>query len=264
MEKNIVDLPDLDQKIYRIFKLETFIKILTNKKLRLVRPKEWDDPFEDIFYKSNLVNNHGEVISQIYERDRLYGQCWTLRYESDALWRIYSDKDLLDGIKVQTTVRKLFSCFYNSLIEYQDKRFFIGRIQYLTIDQIKEKLEDEKYVHNIQFDSTNLEGAKTLLIKRKEFDHEEEVRLIYFEHQRHEIGKYPSYYEFNFDPADIFEAFELDPRLDADSFEELRAGLAKYYHGKISRSRLYENPTITPRINIGPKSLRELQNSIVK
>jgi hypothetical protein len=105
MEKNIIGLPNLDQKIYRIFKLETFMKILSNKKLRLVKPFDWDDPFEDIFYQSNLVNNHGEVINQMFERNRLYGLCWTIKYESDALRRIYSDKDLLDGIKVQTTYR---------------------------------------------------------------------------------------------------------------------------------------------------------------
>lgn len=264
MENNIIDLPDLDQKIYRIFKLDTFIKVLMNKKLRLVNPLEWDDPFEDIFYQSNLINNHGEVINQMYERHRLYGLCWTLKYESDALWRIYSDKDLLDGVKVETTVRKLFSCFYNSLSQYQDKRFFIGRIEYLTVEKIKERFEDEKYIHKIVFDSTNLEKVKTLLIKRNEFEHEAEVRLIYYEHQRYKIGTYPEYYEFDINPDNIFDAFELDPRLTDYDFAKLKNKLTVYYNGDISRSKLYDNPKISPRINTGPKSLKDLQDSISK
>jgi hypothetical protein len=100
------------------------------------------------------------------------------------------------------------------------------------------------------------------LFKRTEFDHEEEVRLVYYERQRYAVGQYPEYYEFNFEPNDIFEAFELDPRLDTDTFETLRIELTKYYVGQISKSKLYENPKISPRINIGSKSLRELQNSI--
>ena len=241
MEKNIIDLPNRDQKIYRIFRLETFIKVLADKKLRLVKPLEWDDPFEDIFYQSNQINNHGEIINQLYERDRLYGSCWTLRYESDALWRIYSDKVLLDGIKVETTVRKLFNCFYNSLNQYQDKRFFIGQIKYLTIEQIKERLEDEKYTRKIVYDSTNLEKVKTLLIKRNEFEHEEEVRLIYYEHQLHSIGCYPEYYEFDILADDIFDSFEVDPRLDESSFTQIKDILSKYYRGSISKSKLYQN-----------------------
>lgn len=38
-------------------------------------------------------------------RSDFYGQCWTLKSTSDAMWRIYSPKK--DAVRVRTTIRKL-------------------------------------------------------------------------------------------------------------------------------------------------------------
>jgi hypothetical protein len=263
MIANILDL-DPSSKIYRIFRKDLFLKTVQNKRLRLVRPRNWEDPFEDIFFQSSLINNHGEVIHQPYERDRMYGQCWSSLFESDAMWRIYSDRNLLDGIKVQSTVSKLFESLYKSEGRIPERKCFIGKVEYLSTAKIKARFEDENWTHQVQFDSTNSCRAKTLLFKRDEFAHETEIRLIFYEAQAHAPGKYPEYYEFNFEPDKIFECIEVDPRLTSNQFRQLKSELANYYQGRISKSKLYDAPVITPRINIGPRSLRELQQLAIK
>src|SRR5438552_2336902 len=61
-------------------------------------------------------------------RMRLYGQCWSLLDESDAMWRIYSPNKA--GVKIRTTVRKLITAVYDRTDRYASLKYFIGRVSY--------------------------------------------------------------------------------------------------------------------------------------
>jgi hypothetical protein len=106
---NLLDIVDPDAAIYRIFPKRRFLELIRSRKNALVSPRLWDDPFENFFLRSEVVGPEGERISIEGIAKDWYGQCWTLNEDTDAMWRIYShDKG---GIKIKTTIRKLFNGF---------------------------------------------------------------------------------------------------------------------------------------------------------
>ena len=109
---NLLDIPDLDAPIYRIYSSSRFLDLACSRKNGLVKLRLWDDPFENFFLRSEVTGPGGEKISIENIAEDWYGQCWTLNADTDAMWRIYShDKD---GIKIRTTIRKLFNSFYEA------------------------------------------------------------------------------------------------------------------------------------------------------
>lgn len=263
MINNIINIENPDYPIYKVIKKEYLYEALTSQSFKLFRPGDWEDPFEDVFYNSTSINNHGERINHLYERDRLYGSCWSHLKESDAMWRIYSPEK--NGIKIKTTVKKLISALFHSIDTQREKKAFIGKVEYLTTEQIINKLQDEKWVQNIMYDPTNKSKAETLLFKRTEFEHENEIRLIYYEAQRHEVGQYPEFFSLNFQPNDLIEEIELDPRLTEIEYLTIEKKLlTSGYSNRVSKSKLYELPVIYSRINTGEMSLAEAKRMAQK
>lgn len=80
---------DMDKPIFRFISLENLTELLVNKVLTLVKTKLWDDPYENYLLKCNVFYNNKELNLQDLQ-EQIFGQCWTLIDESDALWRIYS------------------------------------------------------------------------------------------------------------------------------------------------------------------------------
>ena len=92
------------------------------------------------------------------------------------MWRIYSHNKC--GVRVATTIKKLFSNFYDNTDKFASLKYLIGSVEY--IDRVK----IEEFLANTTFTALMLGGqphkfAKTLCIKRPEFSHEKEVRLIF-------------------------------------------------------------------------------------
>lgn len=216
MEDNVIDIDDLDHKIYRIFSVSRFKELLNTKKLVLVNPEKWDDPFENFFLRANAVESSGALVSLENIAKSWYGQCWTFTEDSDALWRIYSLKK--DGIRVTTTVRKLFSHIWNENDKFKSLNYFIGSVAY------KDRSEIEDFMSNTTFWDIVLGGqndgfAKLLCMKRNEFKHENEVRLLIHDNDKH--GK-DGCYEVDIEYQSIFEEICLDPRLEENEFQNLK------------------------------------------
>src|SRR5713226_4370222 len=66
---------DIDRSIYRIVSCERFLQILRDRENGLVRPRLWDDPFENFILNCVAVTPDG-ARTKIRFRDQLYGQCW--------------------------------------------------------------------------------------------------------------------------------------------------------------------------------------------
>lgn len=80
---------EFDDHIYRIISYDRFLEMFDSCNNILVKPKLWEDTFENFTLKSKLRYPDGsEIVLDAHER--LYGQCWTTSKASDAMWRIYS------------------------------------------------------------------------------------------------------------------------------------------------------------------------------
>ena len=232
--RNYINLTEkqLDKPIYRIMSIERLKQVLRDREISLVKPKKWDDPFENALLKSSFSMSSGEKTSFL-AKDSVYGQCWTFNRETDAMWRIYSYD--IDGVRVTSTPRKLWNALKNSDPKYANIRAFIGKVTYLKKTSLLTRLG--------QIDILNSNGsgiAESLLFKRNEFRHEAEVRLIYCGSD----GNCSSdYYQVPIDPNLLFDKIFFDPRMDLASYKSEKTLIKKLgYKGLINKSALYRAP----------------------
>jgi hypothetical protein len=232
--RNYINLTEeqLDKPVYRIMSLSRLEQVMRDKKIALVKPRKWDDPFENALLAASFSTNSGEHVG-FAAKDAVYGQCWTLHRETDAMWRIYShDKD---GVRVTSTPRKLLEALRKTDQTYADVRAFIGKVSYLKKQELLTRLGQ------INLLNPNGSGiAESLLFKRNEFRHEAEVRLIY---SGLDGDCSSDFYQIPIDPNLFFDKMFFDPRMDAGNYKSGRALLRKLgYKGTIAKSVLYKAP----------------------
>lgn len=209
------------------------IEIFETGKNSLSAPWTWDDPFENFILKSNF--NMGGQQVKFAVHNQCFGQSWSMKYESDAMWRIYSpDKSC---VRIRTKINKLATSLSSQCSDHKTSAF-IGKVEYFS--QKKILPEARKLAKKIAGKTPN-NLARTLLFKRNAFEHEKEIRLIYF--GRHRDTKKKRYY-YQVDPHDLIESVALDPRAS-----DQLLGVYKHYlrrkigfKGYIIRSTLYEPP----------------------
>lgn len=214
MEDNVIGIDDLDTPIYRIFSLDRFSKIVTSRKNGLVHPSKWDDPFENFFLKNDAEMSGGTLVSLHQISESWYGQCWTKNRESDAMWRIYSAEKT--GVRLETTVRKLFSGFYDSNDKFASLKYLIGSVEYKLREEIEHFLSGTTFM-DLSFGGQSHKFAKTLLIKRPEFSHENEVRLLFQDTDGSQGSNGVAVFQFDWDT--ILSEVALDPRLTESEFQ---------------------------------------------
>ena len=214
--------------------------LIENKKLRMERVSLWDDPYENFFLKSNFYIDASFYKQTVQVRtdevsNRTYGQSWTMTEESDAMWRIYSNKDDIENtaIRIKIKVDNLFNIVYTS-----DKCMAttsIGRVDYKTDEEITDWMQSLK---DIASDFPKY-AERSLFIKRKPFEHEREVRIIISKDTQQPAK---SFIEYNIPDIGYIEEFVLDPRLNEERVQEIKQQLCDVgvNVNKIRKSKLYE------------------------
>lgn len=223
----------LDKPIYRIMPIHRFLQLLEEKKLTLVKPKKWDDPFENALLNCVDETSDGET-SSFPAKDCVYGQCWTFHRETDAMWRIYShDKD---GVRVSTTPRKLLTALQKAEPKHHNLKCFIGKVSYLRKKTLLEKLQS---INLLNTDGSGI--AESLLYKRIEFKHENEVRLIFSGEDNICIS---DIFQFDIDPDQLFDRVLFDPRMEKNLRQAYKLAIEeKGCRTEVKRSTLYDAPT---------------------
>lgn len=228
----------MDREIYRIMPIDKLLQIFEIKKLTLVKPKLWDDPFENMLLNGVGKTSNGEQVDFSLLRDSVYGQCWSLHQETDAMWRIYSNDK--QGAKVKTTIRKLLNALQASEGQYAKIKCFIGEVQYA-------KTQKDLVSNLINIDLLNADGSgipESLIYKRAEFSHEREVRLIYTDNSNSDI------HQFTIDPHDLFDEIVFDPRINDYLFEAYKTALENNSYSKSIRKSVMYQPPKALRISI--------------
>jgi hypothetical protein len=239
--KNYIHLgpDDLDRKIYRVFSLARLLELVSSKQNVLVKPVLWDDPFENFILRATAKYEGRNV--HFEAKDFLYGQCWSLNEESDAMWRIYSPTK--DGVKVSTTIRKLLESLAVTAGDFARISCFIGKVQYQSEADLVDLLDDQQLMASEILHPSGTGQAWTLMFKRQEFSHEEEVRLVYFNHDKSYTGDLFSYPIG--DPSQLIDEVVFDPRLPKVMFAVFKDHLEKEgFRGRVSQSKLYRLPQL--------------------
>lgn len=227
---------EYDDYIYRIISYERFIEIFDIRKNTLVKPKLWEDTFENLVLKSKLKFLDGTEIT-LDAHERLYGQCWTTSKASDAMWRIYSpDKK---GIRIRTTTDRLLDSLLMANVDKAMNESCIGKVEYKSESKIT-ALAKKSFTKNGQLTFGSL--FRSLLVKRKAFEHEKEIRLIYLD-----WGKslpIEDIYSYEIDPHELITQVMIDPRVSYEEFIDIKKDIKRRtgYQGDIKRSLLYRLP----------------------
>lgn len=88
-------------------------------------------------------------------------------------------------------------------------------------------------------DNGSVGQAKSILFKRKEFAHEDEVRLIYLDPNNINHG---DVFHYSLAPENLIQEIMFDPRMDDDTFQTYKDVICKHgdYGQKIGKSNLYQ------------------------
>lgn len=234
MEVNFLNDIDKGKAVYEYIPLHHLRDILRNKEFTLRRTCDWrkdGDVYENFLLQQFANNNTTEQF--------IYGQCWTLKKESDAMWRIYSGKpkDYMQSIdelrfvavKVQTTINKLIDVFQSSSNPLYEK-CAIGQVKYMSTNNINKWMDKNS-------NWTNETLMQSCFMKRFPFSHEKEFRIIV-------CGNHSGKMEIikiNIEPKLLFEKYVLDPRLSNIQCDFIKAQLTSMgvEKSKIIKSSLY-------------------------
>ena len=232
---------DKQTYVYKFIKLKHLEPLIKNQKLRIDRISNWDDPYENFFLKSNFYTyaDFYKKVVKVYTEsiiNHTYGQSWTLIEESDAMWRIYSNKENIEetAIRIKIKADNLFGIVYTEDNCMATTSMHI--VKYKTDDEITKWFSSFKEDINNNFPKY---AEESLHIKRKAFEHEQEVRIIISTDSQ---SKESEFLEFNIPNLDIIEEFILDPRLKEENVEEITQQLCKLGvdRNKIKKSKLYD------------------------
>ena len=103
LDINSINL-DLNETIYRIFNYDFFIQDLIAKKLTLINPSKWDDPFENFLFSSTGVLDDGREVSFENISNSYFALCWSLRAVSYTHLDVYKrqlDKNVIENFIAQ-------------------------------------------------------------------------------------------------------------------------------------------------------------------
>ena len=226
--------------VYKYIPLKYLILLVENKELRIDKVSKWEDPYENFFLKSNFYTyaSFYKQNIQVHTDDiinRTYGQSWTMREESDAMWRIYSNKGDIENIDIRVKIKidNLFNIVYTS--DECMATTSIGPVNYKTDDEITHWMQG---LNNIDSEFPNF-AEQSLFIKRIPFAHEEEVRIIISKDTQTPAEEFLSY---DIPDLNVIEDFILDPRLNEEDEEQITQKLEDIGvdRHKIKKSSLYE------------------------
>jgi hypothetical protein len=222
--------------IYRFTSANRILSFIDKRKNTLVSPRKWKDPFENILSRMKFKKKIDGDFFKHPLRDRVYGQCWTTTEETDAAWRMYIPDG--NGVRLKTTIRKLHHSLENAQDAYATMSCYIGRVEYKTEDELSAWFSDSLWVKDHLLSVGCRGQAESLLFKRKEFEPEQEIRLIYLE--PHNRGD-DDFYHYELNPSEVIEEITFDPRMEDGLYETYSSIIHKLgFSGEINKSRLYQ------------------------
>ena len=241
MNLNFLNLTEkeIDTPIYRIMKEEHVIRMFAEQSNVLSQFHNWKDRFENFQMALGGVLD-GERFEFSFKND-FVGQCWTRHALSEAMWGIYANDASKRFLRIKSTPRKLLTALAKAHPWMPQDTCFLGKVLYKTEKGLRSSLED-----GAQMSISTVGLARALLLKRRAFKHENEVRLLYF--GKAEDCDEKGLYRYAMDPNDMVTQIMADPNRDPTNWAKDKARLKKEtgFSGEIKRSKMYDPPNWAP------------------
>ena len=177
---------------YKYFPIATAIKCLENGTIAFVEPSRWNDAYESLYYEADY-----SLIAPAYkDHPRVFATCVTNQKYDEPAWRIYSGEEKicvlfeLDRFKFRYALLKAIGAndtIYEGEVQYASKKIIdtIGKKKLVDIktgmDRDNELYSEFIAYRGLPFCIDNY--MNLLLLKRKDFKHEQETRFFIVRNQ---------------------------------------------------------------------------------
>jgi hypothetical protein len=158
-----------------------------------------------------------------------------------------------EGVRVQSTPRKLFQSLMDWAQSRPEVSCFIGSVQYLDQQALLQEIADEVGGIGLDIFEYPVNRAKLLLMKRQAFAHEGEVRLIVVRRTSNSTDSGPLL-RIKIDPNAVFDQITFDPRLEIFERKERETMIKNLgYAGPFCESQLYQGVILQVFLDGPPK-----------
>lgn len=240
--------PDDNVKIWRYMDFTKFMSLIESSKLFFSSGNNFEDPFEGVgtleFIKlrtkalQDYLAKHPEHENGIRQMELILKflpnhvaiTCWhENEFQSAAMWKLYLSTN--EGIAIQTTYGRLKESITDRL------KIQFGRVKY---KDIQEDLNAD--------DTLNVPFLLPFAYKRKSFEHEKEIRGLYWEERKdyrgHENGISPGI-GFDVDLKVLIEKIYIAPTAPVWFGDLVTKCFKKYgYDFLCEKSDLYDRPAL--------------------
>lgn len=205
-------------------------------KLWFSNPSTWNDPYEKLFLYSTYLKRRNVGIEYPL-LNRVFCICLTSISSSEAAWKVYNC-----ATKFSIDTGKMLQVLSESAKDFD---VYIGKVNYKDKKCLKEngilKLTDSP-----SFDCflSNDAWVKLLLLKRLEFQSEEEIRIILVSKENIKTPKDGINLNFTTPMSELFHHVELSPFLYSLEEEQVKMRLISrfgFLFDQISVSDLYKS-----------------------
>lgn len=223
MQDFMVEVPPDDMVLWRYMDVSKLLSLLEDRRLVFPRADILEDLYEGHWSDESLrqlkeLEDEGGTAQSIakqpfVERARMFISCWhENQSESAAMWRIFLKSN--DGVAIQTTVASLREQLRRTQLHVE-----FGRVQYIDYskDLISHFRTFNPYFH-----------------KRKDFEHEREVRAVIFNMpsgmHRIQVGLDEKIFSFDINPKELIHSIVIAPKADG-WFKDLVEKVVKNRYG---------------------------------
>ena len=229
---------ELEQNIYRIMPEEYVIGLFQKNENVLSQMRNWKDKFENFQLKIGGILN-GKPFEYGFQDD-FVGQCWTRESLSEAMWGIYASDPNRRYIRIRSTPRKILNALILEHSKMPQDTCFVGKVLYKREAELK-----AEFTNGGRLDVRAANFANILLLKRRAFKHEKEVRLLFFGDSTDYCAK--GLYRYKIDPHLMIDQLMADPNRNRVHWNTDKENLKKAtgFAGDIKRSKIYDPPDWT-------------------
>lgn len=219
---------DRDTPIYRFVPWRWIRDLLVDENLALVRPENWDDPYELINrpIQVDVIDGRGARARKILDGSNfeVFSMSWTTKDMADTMLRAYSklspakgEVDIFDlaahaneAVQISTTVGKLHDAIAHSLKNTPSfERLYLSKVEYVS-DSLLSRRVGGIYANGPDFGKTSDCVASLLSLKRDAYEAEQEIRPIVL---LNDAAKDVSVLKVKINPRELIDSISIDPRL---------------------------------------------------
>lgn len=228
--------------IYKIIPLKYLLAWLKSNKIRFDQIAKWDDVYELFLFKQKYYSNvNGQKLSVDMDAvcHAIYGQSWSLRKESDVLWRIYSPDHL--SVKIHTTTGKLIAEMQKCGLSNSHFLAYLGGVKYYSLKGLQNQMT-QYHKYGVTKEETM---AYSLFDKRNVISYEKEFRIVVVQttqtqsvNNKVNLPVFP-FIQLDINPVNIIDEIVFDYRLDDNQFNGMKCSIQKLLpNARINKSSL--------------------------